>query len=174
MSGDHEFQAIDPAAAGARAENAAIVAHLALSASPQPDSVGSPWAVGGHGVPLHPDLVERVIAVGAAAELDVRFLYGVPIMLTRDGIVVAAGLGMREIRVRLAPNQIAPVLLTSQSEDPDLGEGWARVAAWAVDVPAAEIVPALAAVCRAAAQSASPTRPRPRRANPGAPRRRRA
>ena len=165
--------AIDPATAGSRAENAAIVARLAFAASPQPDLVRSPWAVGGHSVPLHPDLVERVIAVGAAAELDVRFLYGVPVMPTRDGIVVAAGLGMREIRVRLPPDQIAPVLLTSQEEDPDLGAGWARVAAWAVDVPAAEIVPALAAVCRVAAQSVSPTRPRSRSATSDTPRRRR-
>jgi len=157
------FEAFEPADAARAAANEGVVAYLREQASPQPDGTQPPWAVGGYGVPVHPDLVERLADVGTAVEVPLRFLFGVPVLVASNGVVVAAASGMREIRVRLAADQIAPALLAGDGADAGFGDGWSRIAAWPLEIPATEGLPAVAAVVRVATQAAAPTRVRRRK-----------
>jgi len=157
------FEALEPATAAAFPPNERVVSHLREHASPQPEGAEPPWAVGGFGVAVHPDLVKRLADIGTAIELPLRFLYGVPVLVASNGVVVAAASGIREIRVRLAADQIAPALLAGDGADGAFGDGWSRISAWPVEIPATEGLPAVAAVVRVASQAASPQRVRRRR-----------
>lgn len=151
MTVDSGFRALDPEEAALREENAAVLAGLS--------GVVAGVAGGGagdDGAP-HPDLVARFGEVASAADLAAATFRGVPVALTKDGVIVATTAGQRELRVRLSAGEAAEVLLATPPDDADV-EGWARLMAWPVDVPVAEAVPALAAVLRAAAQAVSPTR----------------
>jgi hypothetical protein len=155
MTGGLTFEALDPAVASAEPANARVVAVAAALASPQPESVGLPWAVGGFAVGAHPDLVERLAEVGELAGLALRFLYGLPVLLAASGVIVAAANGMREIDVRAAPVAVPDVLFATggaTSASARFGKGWARLAAWPVAISRTDALPMLAAACRAAAR----------------------
>lgn len=92
----------------------------------------------------HPDVVQRVEAVGREAT-GVRFagLLGRP-CLAAHGIVVACGEGVRTLDLRLGVDAVSSVAAHPFERCPELGDDWVSVDVWLTEIPTAA---GLAALC---------------------------
>ncbi len=139
--------AVEPADLLARPANEAIVEELARIASPQRGPDRPPWVVGGYAIVAHPEVVERIVAIGTLLprELAARIVYGSPCLIDDNGEVVAAGRGMRDLMLRLDPGVVTANGLEATPE-PRL-DGWCRVSIWPAGLRGDPAVERLGVLC---------------------------
>ena len=139
--------AVEPADLLGRPANEAIVEELARSASPQRGPDRPPWVVGGYAVVAHPEVVERIVAIGALLprELTARVVYGSPCLIDDDGEIVAVGRGMRDLMLRLDPGVVAASGLEATPES--RLDGWCRVSIWPAGLRGQAAVERLGVLC---------------------------
>ncbi len=138
---------LDPAELMARAANHEVLAELARIASPQDGPDRPPWVVGGYAVVAHPEVVERILAIGALLprELAARIVFGSPCLVDDQGQLVAAGRGMRELMVRLDADVVRAngVDATAEPRVP----GWCRTSIWPAGLRGQPAVERLGVLC---------------------------
>jgi len=144
------------------AENEAVLAYLYVEQLPSWRDSTSVWVVDGYSLSTHPDLCERVEEINAAARepAQFRYLYGKPVLIADNGVIVAFANGTHTFCVRLPvgecdPDLLAPprealsrfpVLAQKQRELDALVAGdWTRLDPYTVDVPKTEGLVRLAA-----------------------------
>ena len=105
----------------------------------------APWCEGqprddeleGWHLRTHPDVVERVEAIGReAVGVRVGGLLGRP-CLTSHGIVVACGEGVRTLDLRVGAGAESGIAAHPFEPCPELGEDWVSVNVWLTEVPTA-------------------------------------
>ncbi|TMK26988.1 MAG: hypothetical protein E6G64_13605 [Actinobacteria bacterium] len=145
-----------------RPENERVLAYLYVEQLPSWRESKSIWVVDGYSLSTHPDLCDRVQEVNAAAggKATFRFLYGKPVLIAENGVIVAFANGTHTFCVRLPrgecdvelidahryPPSRFPILRQKQRElDALTAEDWTRLDPYTVDVPKAEGLALLAA-----------------------------
>jgi hypothetical protein len=154
-------------------ENDAVLRHLWVEQLPGWRTSKSIWIVDGYSLSTHPDLCERVEAIGEAADVRTtfRYLYGKPALVAENGVIVAFANGTHTFCVRLPAEQCDaallarpreadsrfPALAQKQRELDALTAGeWTRLDPYAVNVPSADGLARLADhVARAVATAMS-------------------
>jgi hypothetical protein len=140
-----------------RPENEAVRAYLEVEQLPSWRDSNSPWIVDGYLLSTHPDLCERVKEAGAAAGGEFRYLYGKPVLVAENGVIVAFAAGTHIFCVRL-PRADCGVLAVTREDEPStqpllrrkqlqrealVAREWTRVDPWAVALPKDEGLDAL-------------------------------
>jgi hypothetical protein len=145
-----------------RPENETVLAYLHVEQLSQWRESESPWVVEGYSLTTHPDLCDRVQEVNAAAggKAGFRFLFGKPVLIAENGVIVAFANGTHTFCVRLPladsdlelidtrryPPSRFPIVQQKQRElDALTAENWTRLDPYTVDVPKAEGLARLAA-----------------------------
>ncbi|MFY9579401.1 MAG: hypothetical protein WAQ33_08750 [Gaiellaceae bacterium] len=145
-----------------RPENETVLAYLYVDQLPEWRESKSPWVVDGYSLTTHPDLCDRVQEVNAAAggKATFRFLYGRPVLIAGNGVIVAFANGTHTFCMRLPladcdaelidahryPPSRFLILQQKQRElDALTTDDWTRLDPYTVDVPKAEGLARLAA-----------------------------
>jgi len=138
-----------------RSENDAVLAYLEVEQLPEWRESKSPWVVEGYALTTHPDLCDRVQEVNAAVDgkATFRFLYGKPVLIAENGVIVAFANGTHTFCVRLALADCDPELIDAHRYPPSrfpivqqkqrrlaalAAEDWTRLDPYTVNVPKAE------------------------------------
>jgi hypothetical protein len=109
-----------------------------------------PWRVGRFNVTTHPDLVEYVADVAAAAGLRQAFVCGRPTILAPDDRILGWGRGVFDFVIRAGGDAAAEVGTHGGAPDERYGGGWLVFPAFLPDVPRADHVPTIARWLQAA------------------------
>jgi hypothetical protein len=150
-------------------QNKAVLAYLYVEQLPQWRESKSIWIVDGYSLSTHPDLCERVEEINAAAGglATFRYLYGKPVLLAENGVIVAFAAGTHIFCVRLPAGEcdprLFPVTREPPSTDPLLqrkrrelealtADDWTRLDPYTVNVPKEEGLQCLAAHLERAAE----------------------
>lgn len=128
--------------------NRAALGYLETQRVASPHTNGL-WVKGGYSLSTHPDLCERLRELAGSARFE--YLYGRPVLLAANGVIVAFAAGTNILCVRAPRAGIDPRLVVD--EPPDLGPEWTRVDPWTVAVPRAEGLAALADLIRRAVEN---------------------
>ena len=142
-------------------ENEAVLAYLETEQLPSWTETDSPCIVEGYSLQTHPDLCDRVEAINAALNglTQFRYLFGRPVLITANGVIVAFATGTHIFCVRLRREDCAAELVAALREPPSrfavlrakqleldalTSAGWTRLDPWALEAPKDEGVPRLA------------------------------
>jgi len=142
--------------------NEAVLRHLEVERVAPPDT-NTAWVIDGYSLSTHPDLCDRVKEVNeaAGAPAELRYVYGKPVLVADNGVIVAFGGGNYVFCVRLRRAEVDPRLVGERKEKlsqyPLLREkqlqleqlvdgDWTRVDPWTVAVPKDEGLELLAAL----------------------------
>ena len=150
--------------------NEDVLAYLETERAAPPET-NTGWVIDGYSLSTHPDLCDRVKQINEAAgrPATFRYLYGKPVLVAENGVIVAFAGGTYVYCVRLPRGEVDqrlvgerkeklsehPVLRVMELQLDALVEGdWTRIDAWAVDVPDDERLAALAALLQRAVENA--------------------
>jgi hypothetical protein len=108
--------AVDPSRVR-RPENDAVLAYLEIEQLPSWRETDSPWIVEGYLLSTHPDLCERVEVLAATAGGGTfGYLFGRPVVVAGDGVIVAFGAGTHIFFLRLPRQECGPIVATRADE----------------------------------------------------------
>jgi hypothetical protein len=99
-----------------RPENVAVLGYLEIEQLPSRRESESPWIVDGYALLTHPDLCERVEALAATADGAFGYLYGRPVVVGSDDVVVAFGAGTHIFCLRLPREECGSLVVTREDE----------------------------------------------------------
>jgi hypothetical protein len=99
-----------------RPENEAVLGYLETEQLPSWRESDSPWIVDGYALSTHPDLCERVEALAAAAGGGFGYLFGRPVVVAGDDVIVAFGAGTHIFCLRLPREECGSVAVTREDE----------------------------------------------------------
>jgi hypothetical protein len=153
------------------AANRAVLAYLEAERV-APEGTNSAWIIDGYSLSTHPDLCERLgdanAAAGTRATLEYRF--GKPVLIARNGIIVAFAGGTYVLCLRLPRDSVDPRLLGHRRErlsqypllrrkqeqlDALVASDWTWIQPWPVGVPKHQGLHLLAGALRRALRSAA-------------------
>lgn len=129
------------------------------------------WVIDGYSLSTHPDLCDRVKQINEAAgnRATFRYLYGKPVLVAPNGVIVAFASGTHIFCVRLPRATIdervtaerterwsdAPVVRAKQVQlEALLADEWTRLDPWAVAMPDQDGLTGLAAVVARSVENA--------------------
>ena len=138
-----------------------MLAYLETEQLPSWRESASPWIVEGYSLQTHPDLCERVEAINTALNglTEFRYLFGRPVLIAANRVIVAFATGTHTFCVRLRREDCAVELVADLREPPSrfavlrakqleldalTSAGWTRLDPWALEVPKDEGVARLA------------------------------
>ena len=162
-------------------EDEAVLAYLESEQLPSWRGSPSPWIVEGYSLTTHPDLCDRVTDVNAAAgnEAEFGYLYGKPVLVAQNGVIVTFANGTHTFCVRLPVAECGRELVVTAEDDAKrygVSSGsihalvrkkrlqldaltqrdWTRLDPYAIAVPRAEGLARLAAHLERALERATP------------------
>jgi hypothetical protein len=95
----------------------------------------SPWVVDGYALATHPELCERVAALAEAAGGRFGYVYGRPVVVREDDVIVAFGAGTHIFCLRLPREECGPLAVPEL--DALVSGEWTRVDPWPAQTAAA-------------------------------------
>jgi hypothetical protein len=149
-----------------------VLEYLSFERVASPDTTTA-FVIDGYSLSTHPDLCDRLKEINDAAgrPAEFRYLYGKPVLIAHNGVIVAFAGGTYVFCLRLPRSEVDPRVVGERkdklSERPLLrnkqeqlealvAADWTRVDPWTIDVPKTEGLELLAGLLRQAADKARP------------------
>lgn len=115
--------------------NDGLIRSLEKGAARREPTDPSPFFSDDYILRAHPDLQERFFKIfSPSPNLKTGVLFGCPVMMNADGIILAYAIGAGELRFRIPYNHIPRAMEYGGRLTPDSGNSWVSFQAWSQDI----------------------------------------